>query len=134
LVKINYQVAEVIGGYFAGSLAVMTDAAHLMSDFVGFLVSLFALWVAKWPPNKHLQFGYHRAGKYFILNRYSVANIWSALNEIEILGALSSIFIIWILTGVFVYLAVLRVINQDFVIEPDTMMIVAALGIIINIL
>jgi len=56
-------VAEVIGGYLAGSLAVMTDAAHLMSDFVGFLVSLFALWVAKWPPNRSLQFGYHRAGK-----------------------------------------------------------------------
>jgi len=45
-----------------------------------------------------------------------------------------SIFIIWILTGVFVYLAVLRVIHQDFVIEPDTMMIVAALGIVVNIL
>lgn len=64
--QINFQVAEVIGGYYAGSLAVMTDAAHLMSDFVGFLVSLFALWVARWPPNKSLQFGYHRAGKNLI--------------------------------------------------------------------
>jgi Co/Zn/Cd efflux system component len=54
----------------------MTDAAHLMSDFVGFLVSLFALWVAKWPPNKHLQFGYHRAGKTINFGNYSVANIY----------------------------------------------------------
>lgn len=53
----------MIGGYLAGSLAVMTDAAHLMSDFVGFLVSLFAIWMARWPPNKNLQFGYHRAGE-----------------------------------------------------------------------
>jgi solute carrier family 30 (zinc transporter), member 2 len=75
LVPINDQVAEVIGGYFAGSLAVMTDAAHLMSDFVGFLVSLFALWVAKWPPNKHLQFGYHRAGKNINFDNYSIAKI-----------------------------------------------------------
>ncbi|XP_059471308.1 proton-coupled zinc antiporter SLC30A2-like isoform X2 [Neocloeon triangulifer] len=112
LMCLVFMIAEVIGGYLAGSLAVMTDAAHLMSDFVGFLVSLFAIWVAKWPSNKNLQFGYHRA---------------------EILGAMSSIFIIWILTGIFVYLAVLRVINQDFVIEPDTMMIVAALGVVVNI-
>ncbi|KAF4526080.1 hypothetical protein B566_EDAN007573 [Ephemera danica] len=108
-----FMVAEVIGGYLAGSLAVMTDAAHLMSDFVGFLVSLFAIWISRWPPNKSLQFGYHRA---------------------EILGALSSICIIWVLTGVFVYLAVLRVLHQDFIIEPDTMMIVSALGVVINIL
>lgn len=131
-----FQVAEVIGGYFAGSLAVMTDAAHLMSDFVGFLVSLFALRVAKWPPNKSLQFGYHRAGieQHILICVIFMLIILSVLNDVEILGALSSILIIWVLTGVFVYLAVLRTIHQDFVIEPDTMMIVAALGIVINIL
>ncbi|XP_065332576.1 proton-coupled zinc antiporter SLC30A2-like [Cloeon dipterum] len=112
LMCLIFMIAEVIGGYLAGSLAVMTDAAHLMSDFVGFLVSLFAIWVTKWPANKKLQFGYHRA---------------------EILGALSSILIIWVLTGIFVYLAILRVIHQDFTIEPDTMMIVAALGVVVNI-
>jgi len=51
----------------------------------------------------------------------------------EILGALLSIAIIWVMTGVFIYLAVLRIIHQDFVIKADTMMIVAAIGVVFNI-
>ena len=54
---------KYIGGYLAGSLAVMTDAAHMLSDFAAFLISLFALWVAKWRPDKRRTFGYYRAGK-----------------------------------------------------------------------
>ncbi|XP_046399698.1 zinc transporter 2-like [Ischnura elegans] len=112
LLCLVFMVAEVVGGYLAGSLAVMTDAAHLLSDFVGFVVSLFAIWLGRCPPTKQLSFGYHRA---------------------EVLGALVSITIIWVLTGVCVFLAVLRIRHQDFEIEADTMMIVSALGIIINI-
>jgi Co/Zn/Cd efflux system component len=37
------------------------------------------------------------------------------------------------MTGVFIYLAVLRFIHQDFNIKADTMMIVAAIGVAINI-
>ncbi|KAJ9586284.1 hypothetical protein L9F63_020078 [Diploptera punctata] len=112
LMCLLFMVAEVVGGYLAGSLAVMTDAAHLLSDCVGFLISLFAIWLGQCPPTRRLSFGYHRA---------------------EILGALLSVALIWMLTGVFVYLAVLRVIHQDFNIEADTMMIVAAIGVVINI-
>ena len=51
------------GGYFSNSLAILTDAAHMMSDFAGFLVSLFAIWLASRPATKRLSFGWHRAGK-----------------------------------------------------------------------
>jgi Co/Zn/Cd efflux system component len=51
----------------------------------------------------------------------------------EILGALLSIAIIWVMTGVFIYLAFRRVIHQDFDINADTMMIVAAIGVVINV-
>ena len=40
----------------------MTDAAHMLSDFAGFLISLFAIWVASRPPSKRMSFGWHRAG------------------------------------------------------------------------
>lgn len=40
----------------------MTDAAHLLSDFVGLLVSLSAVWLGQRPPTKTLSFGFHRAG------------------------------------------------------------------------
>ena len=51
----------------------------------------------------------------------------------EVLGALFSTLVIWILTGVLVYLAVLRVINQDFEIEPIYMVATALLGVLFNI-
>ena len=43
----------------------MTDAAHLLSDFAGFMISLLALWVATKPATTTLSFGWHRAGKIF---------------------------------------------------------------------
>ena len=38
-------ISEVIGGWIAGSLAIMTDAAHLLSDLAGFMISIGALLI-----------------------------------------------------------------------------------------
>ncbi|KAE8740003.1 hypothetical protein FOCC_FOCC014519 [Frankliniella occidentalis] len=108
-----FMIAEILGGHFAGSVAIMTDAAHLLSDLVGLLVSLLAIWLGQRPSTKNLTFGFHRA---------------------EVLGALFSIFVIWILTGIFVYIAILRLVNDVIDIRPDRMMAVAAGGIVINII
>ena len=51
------------GGYIAGSLAVMTDAAHMMTDFVSFVVALLAISLARKKPSKKLTHGWYRAGK-----------------------------------------------------------------------
>lgn len=113
IVCLLFVVAEVVGGLLAGSLAIMTDAAHMLSDFAAFLISLFAIWVAQWLPDKKRTFGYYRA---------------------EVLGALVSVLIIWVLTGVLVYLAVQRVITQEFEIDADIMLITAGVGLAVNIL
>lgn len=42
---ITFMVIEVIGGILANSMAIMTDAAHLLSDFSGFLISIFSIWI-----------------------------------------------------------------------------------------
>lgn len=55
------QITELVGGYIAGSLAVMTDAAHLFSDFIGFIVSLISIWISRLPANKTMTFGYYRS-------------------------------------------------------------------------
>lgn len=65
------QIAELIGGYLAGSLAVMTDAAHLFSDFVGFAVSLLSMWISKRPATHRMTFGYYRAEVLGALLRYA---------------------------------------------------------------
>lgn len=55
-------ISSHIGGYVAHSLAIMTDAAHLLTDFGSILLSLFSLWISKKPASKSLTYGWHRSG------------------------------------------------------------------------
>lgn len=59
---IYFQIAEIIGGYLAGSLAIITDAAHLLSDCISFIVALIAIYLSKKRPDNRMSFGYKRAG------------------------------------------------------------------------
>ena len=49
------------------------------------------------------------------------------------MGAVSSVLIIWVLTGVLVYLAIQRMIHKEFEIDADTMLITAACGVLVNV-
>ena len=90
-----FMTLEIIGGFIANSLAIMTDAAHLLSDLASFLISIFALWLAtRAPTSRVCRFGFHRA---------------------EILGALISVIMIWLLTGILVYEAVQRIREPEVV-------------------
>uniref|UniRef100_A0A8C2IQH7 Proton-coupled zinc antiporter SLC30A8 n=1 Tax=Cyprinus carpio TaxID=7962 RepID=A0A8C2IQH7_CYPCA len=106
-------VGEIIGGYFAGSLAVLTDAAHLLVDLTSFIISLCSLWLSSRPATCTLSYGWHRA---------------------EILGALLSVFTIWLVTGVLVYLAVERLIHNDFTIDGTIMLITSGCAVLANII
>lgn len=52
----------------------------------------------------------------------------------EILGALLSVFTIWVVTGVLVYLAVQRLISNDYAIEGTIMLITSACAVLANIM
>uniref|UniRef100_A0A8D0L8C7 Proton-coupled zinc antiporter SLC30A8 n=1 Tax=Sphenodon punctatus TaxID=8508 RepID=A0A8D0L8C7_SPHPU len=108
-----FMIAEIIGGRIAGSLAVITDAAHILVDLTSFLISLFSLWLSSKPPTKRLTFGWHRA---------------------EILGAFLSMIIIWVATGVLTYMATLRLLHPDYEIEATVMLITAGCAVIANII
>lgn len=56
-----YMVAEVVGGIYAGSLALLADAGHMLSDAGSLALALFALWIARRPRTPERTFGYHRA-------------------------------------------------------------------------
>ncbi|XP_016063208.1 PREDICTED: zinc transporter 8 [Miniopterus natalensis] len=107
-----FMIAEVVGGRVAGSLAVVTDAAHLLIDLTSFLLSLFSLWLSAKPPSKRLTFGWHRA---------------------EILGALLSILCVWAVTGVLVYLACERLLYPDYQIQATVMITVSGCAVAANI-
>jgi zinc transporter 2 len=40
---------ELVGGLLSGSLAIMTDAAHMLSDVAGFMISYFAIYLSNRP-------------------------------------------------------------------------------------
>ena len=116
--SVCFMIAEVVGGYYAGSLAIMTDAAHLLSDVAGFLISLFALWVGSLPASSKMSYGFSRA---------------------EVIGAVVSVLFIWGLTGVLLYAAAERL-HEDLGPNPQErvngkwMFIVAFIGLCVNLL
>ncbi len=56
-----FLVAEVVGGLIAGSLALLADAGHMLSDSLSLGVALFAAWLAGRPGGPSRTFGYRRA-------------------------------------------------------------------------
>jgi len=107
-----FMIAEIVGGVLSNSLAIATDAAHLLTDFASFLISMFAVWMAARPKSQRMSFGWHRA---------------------EVLGATFSVLLIWLITGIIVYMAVLRVITPDFELNAPVMLITSGLGVCVNL-
>jgi cobalt-zinc-cadmium efflux system protein len=56
-----YTVVEVIGGLITGSLALLADAGHMLSDNFSLGLALFAFWLSAKPPTPERSFGYKRA-------------------------------------------------------------------------
>ncbi len=56
-----YMGAEIAGGLITNSLALLADAAHMLSDVGALGLSLFALWIAQRPPTSRRTYGYYRA-------------------------------------------------------------------------
>ncbi|XP_023158526.1 zinc transporter 2 isoform X2 [Ceratitis capitata] len=108
-----FMVCEIIGGILSNSLAIATDAAHLLTDFASFMISLFAIWIAGRPSTQRMSFGWYRA---------------------EVIGAMASVVMIWVITAILVWLAVQRLINRDFEVDATIMLITSGLAILVNLI
>ena len=111
LITLVFMGVEFAGGWFSNSLALISDAAHMLTDVGAMLLSLFALWIARRPITLTMSFGYHRA---------------------EILGALTSGLLIWLISGVLIYEAVVRMASPPDVQGP-VVFIIALIGLIANL-
>ncbi|XVE64566.1 hypothetical protein DITRI_Ditri07aG0110700 [Diplodiscus trichospermus] len=109
---IIFMSVEVAGGIKANSLAILTDAAHLLSDVAAFAISLFSLWASGWEATPRQSYGFFR---------------------IEILGTLVSIQMIWLLAGILVYEAIARLIHDTGEVQGFLMFVVSAFGLVVNI-
>lgn len=108
-----FMIGEIVGGILSNSLAIATDAAHLLTDFASFMISLFAIWLSSRPATRNMSFGWYRA---------------------EVIGALMSVLMIWLVTGLLVYMAVERLRTQQFEIDSIVMVITASAGLLVNII
>ncbi|MFI5334905.1 MAG: cation diffusion facilitator family transporter [Chlamydiales bacterium] len=107
-----FMLLELAGGWFANSLALISDGLHLFTDVGAFILSLIALRIARWPSTPKMSYGYHRA---------------------EILGALASAISLWVLSGVLIYQAISRLFRPAEV-EGMVVFIIATFGIVANLL
>uniref|UniRef100_A0A5B7A4L5 Putative metal tolerance protein 1-like n=1 Tax=Davidia involucrata TaxID=16924 RepID=A0A5B7A4L5_DAVIN len=108
-----FMSVEVAGGIKANSLAILTDAAHLLSDVAAFAISLFSLWASGWEATPRQSYGFFR---------------------IEILGALVSIQMIWLLAGILVYEAIVRIMHDTGEVQGFLMFVVSAFGLVVNVI
>ena len=112
IVCLIFMRIEIIGGYLANSIAIMSDAAHLLSDLFGFAISIISITISKKVATNTMSFGFHRA---------------------EIIGALVSVTLIWGLTLWLLYEATVRIINPVQV-DSIIMIIIAVIGFLFNVI
>jgi cobalt-zinc-cadmium efflux system protein len=104
-------VAELIGGFLSGSLALLSDAGHVLTDASAQLLSLLALLFASRPADTRRTYGYYR---------------------LEILAALANGVALVALAGFILYQAWQRVGSPPEV-KTDLMLAVASVGLVANL-
>ncbi|KAL7590158.1 metal tolerance protein B-like [Lactuca sativa] len=102
---------EIIGGLKSNSLAVLSDAAHLLTDIGGFSISLVSVWASVGRATPHQSFGFSR---------------------IEVLGALLSVQMIWVISGYLIFEAIKRIVHKQSDVNGGLMFAISAFGFVIN--
>mgnify|MGYP000338950990 CR=1 FL=1 len=106
-----YLIVEVIGGFWTGSLALLADAGHMLTDVAGVGLALLAIWFAEKPASPEKTYGYYR---------------------VEILAALTNAVVL-----IFISLYILYEAYQRFKDPPEVesvgMLAVAGVGLGINL-
>lgn len=110
VLNVMITIVEILGGVFSGSLALLSDAFHNLSDSVSIVISYLAQRIANKPETPQRTFGYRRA---------------------EILSALLNAGLLIIIAIFIVIEAVKRLMHPDHV-DGNVMTIVAVIGLLAN--
>ncbi len=105
-------VVEVTGGLLSNSLALLSDAAHMMTDVLALGVSLFAVRMSRRPADARRSYGYAR---------------------MEALGAMINGGLLFVVAGYILWEAIARFRNPQAVASLG-MLAVAVLGLISNVI
>ena len=102
----------MVGGVISGSLALIADAGHMLTDAAGIAMALVAMWIAQQPASVERTFGYHRT---------------------EILAALANTFPLWLIAGWILFEAYHRAFREDVEIVGLPVLLVGIGGFLINL-
>ncbi len=105
-------VAETVGGLWSGSLALLSDAGHMLTDAGALALALLAAWVANRKPDDRRTFGFRRA---------------------EVLAAQLNVAALVLLTGWLTWEAIGRLRAGSPPIDLGLMAVVAAVGLAANL-
>jgi cobalt-zinc-cadmium efflux system protein len=107
-----YMLAEAVGGWLTGSLALWADAGHALTDVAALALALIAVWFGSRPATSSKTFGYYR---------------------LEILAALINGVALVLISFLIFYEAYKRW-SQPPVVRSGLMMLVAGGGLVINLI
>lgn len=102
---------QVIGAALSGSLALLADAGHMLSDAAGVFIALLAAWIAARPASDLRTYGYQRA---------------------EVLAALANALIL-VVIAVVIFTEAIRRIGSAPEVQTDIMLYAAVLGAAANL-
>jgi cobalt-zinc-cadmium efflux system protein len=104
-------IAEAVGGYLTNSLALMSDAGHMLTDVSALALSLLALWFSGKPPDVKRTYGYYR---------------------LEILSALVNGVLLLAITG-FILVEAWQRFREPAPVDLRPMAMVATVGLVANL-
>ena len=107
-------VAEVVGGILSGSLALIADAGHMLTDAAAIGLALLAMWLSGRAASTTRTWGFHRT---------------------EVLAAMVNALSLWLIAAWIVFEAVERLSqHHEVMVEGGLMMAVGIGGLIVNII
>ena len=113
----SFCLVEAIAGYWANSLAVLSDASHLLTDVAGFAIALLAALASKMPATNSFTYGFKQA---------------------ELLGAIASVALLYMLTSYLVIEAISRSIrwyeNKMDEVDGKIVFFISIFGVFVNLI
>ena len=109
----TYMVAEVIGGAVSGSLALIADAGHMLTDAAAIGMALFAMWISERGATIERTYGYYRT---------------------EILAAFMNALALWLIVGWILWEAFHRFRADEHHVDGWPVLIVGVGGLVVNLI
>ncbi len=107
----GFMGVEFAGGLLTGSMALLSDSLHMLTDAAALGMSFFAARLASLKPDSARTFGYRRA---------------------EVVAALANAMLLWILTG-YMFREIYERFREPVPVLSGPMLVIAVIGLLVNI-